>query len=162
MKVKGIELFKMIKSGEIKNDTRIKVIYGNYNPIYIFRNYCLYDQNNKEMGVSVLLSEKDFEILEDKKEEIEELDTLFCMSDFTDIKYCKGEIDFNGEPGQINFANDDILSYNDETNEFTFTSDGSKSKSRVCVGVIEVGGKRIYIGSSFPSDARTNDILIKI
>lgn len=73
MKVKGIELFKMIKSGEIKNDTRIKVIYGNYNPIYIFRNYCLYDQNNKEMGVSVLLSEKDFEILEDKTEEIEEI-----------------------------------------------------------------------------------------
>lgn len=73
MKVKGIELFKMIKSGEIKNDTRIKVIYGSYNLIYIFRNYCLYDQNNKEMRVSVLLSEKDFEILEDKTEEIEEM-----------------------------------------------------------------------------------------
>ena len=80
MKVKGIELFKMIKSGEIKNDTRIKVIYGNYNPIYIFRNYCLYDQNNKEMGVSVLLSEKDFEILEDKTEEIKELISNYTMS----------------------------------------------------------------------------------
>ena len=80
----------------------------------------------------------------------------------TKLTIDKGEIDFNGEPGQINFHNDDILSYNDETNEFTFTSDGSKSKSRVCVGVIEVGGKRIYIGSSFPSDARTNDILIQV
>lgn len=74
----------------------------------------------------------------------------------------KGEIKFDGASGKINFNNDDILSYNDETNEFTFTSDGSKSKSRVCVGVIEVGGKRIYIGSSFPSDARTNDILIQV
>jgi|GEM_PF-6959852 hypothetical protein len=73
-KVKGIELMKMIKSGEIKDDTRIKVIYGFSNPIYIFRNYCLYDKNNKEMGVSVLLSEKDFEILEDKIEEIEEIE----------------------------------------------------------------------------------------
>lgn len=85
MKVKGIELFKMIKSGEIKNDTRIKVIYGNHNPIYIFRNYCLYDENNKEMGVSVLLSEKDFEILEDKIEEIEEVD-------WKDVGYVIGKI----------------------------------------------------------------------
>ena len=85
MKVKGIELFKMIKSGEIKNDTRIKVIYGICNPIYIFRNYCLYDENNKEMGVSVLLSEKDFEILEDKTEEIEEVD-------WKDVGYVIGKI----------------------------------------------------------------------
>lgn len=98
-KVKGIELFKMIKSGEIKNDTRIKVIYGSYNPIYIFRNYCLYGKNNKEMGVSVLLSEKDFEILEDKTEEIEEIQA-------DDNYYIHTELgSFKGRKMDIAFAN---------------------------------------------------------
>lgn len=64
--------------------------------------------------------------------------------------------------GCIEFANNDSLSYNDETNEYQLTSDGDINKSRLCLGHIELNGYRIYIGSSFPSGARTNDILIKI
>ena len=73
-----------------------------------------------------------------------------------------GEIDFNGTAGKINFFNDDYLKYNDDNNEYQFTSDGDVNKSRVKCGHIEINGRRIYIGSSFPSDARTNDILIQI
>ena len=63
---------------------------------------------------------------------------------------------------QIKFANDDYISYNDNTNEFEFKSDNNVNSSRVKMGGIEIGGRRIYIGSSFPSDARVNDILIQI
>lgn len=79
MKVKGIELMQMIMSGEIKDGTKIKVIFGSYRPVYIFRNNCLYEKNeeSQEMGVSILLSGHDFEILEDKTEEIEEYKTTY-------------------------------------------------------------------------------------
>ena len=73
-----------------------------------------------------------------------------------------GEIDFNNTVGKINFHNDDYLTYNDDTNEYQLTSDGDVNKSRLCLGHIEISGRRIYIGSSFPSGARTNDILIQI
>lgn len=100
-KVKGIELMKMIKSGEIKDDTRIKVIYGFFNPIYIFRNYCLYDKNNKEMGVSVLLSEKDFEILEDKIEEIEVDRNNFVHTELGSFKGRKMDIAFANKINEL-------------------------------------------------------------
>ena len=100
-KVKGIELMKMIKSGEIKDDTRIKVIYGFSNPIYIFRNYCLYDKNNKEMGVSVLLSEKDFEILEDKIEEIEVDRNNFVHTELGSFKGRKMDIAFANKINEL-------------------------------------------------------------
>ena len=45
---------------------------------------------------------------------------------------------------------------------FDFIADDSLSKSLVRCGCIEIAGRRIYIGSSFPSDARNDDILIKI
>ena len=64
--------------------------------------------------------------------------------------------------GGIEFANNDSLSYDDETNEYQLTSDGDINKSRLCLGHIELNGYRIYIGSSFPSGARTDDILIQI
>ena len=73
-----------------------------------------------------------------------------------------GELDFNTTSGKINFYNDDYLQYDDTNNEYQFTSDGDVNKSRVKCGHIELNGRRIYIGSSFPSDARTNDILIQI
>lgn len=87
MKVKGIELMQMIMSGEIKDGTKIKVIFGSYRPVYIFRNNCLYEKNeeSQEMGVSILLSGHDFEILEDKTEEIEEVD-------WKDVGYVIGKI----------------------------------------------------------------------
>lgn len=73
-----------------------------------------------------------------------------------------GVIDFNGTAGVINFSNDDYLQYDDTNNEYQFTSDGDVNKSRVKCGHIELNGKRIYIGSSFPSGARVGDILIQV
>lgn len=77
MKVNGIELFKMIKAGEINDDTKIKVIYGTYNPIYIYRDECLYSEEGKEVGISIIFSEQYFEILENKTGEIEEYRTEY-------------------------------------------------------------------------------------
>ena len=62
----------------------------------------------------------------------------------------------------IKFANNDYINFNDTENTFDFIADDSLSKSLVRCGCIEIAGRRIYIGSSFPSDARTNDILIQI
>ena len=106
MKVKGIELFKMIKAGMIKNGTKVRVIYGTCNPVYIFLNNCLYKEN-KEMGISILLSDHDFEILEDKTEEIEEVDTttentLFTMECFIGIPEKAQDWNFNILKDKIN------------------------------------------------------------
>ena len=62
----------------------------------------------------------------------------------------------------IKFANNDYINFNDTENTFDFMADDSLSKSLVRCGCIEIAGRRIYVGSSFPSDARTNDILIQI
>lgn len=62
----------------------------------------------------------------------------------------------------INFSNDDYIDYDDTLNEFQFKSDNSANKSRIKCGHIELNGVRIYIGSEFPTDARTNDILIQV
>lgn len=62
----------------------------------------------------------------------------------------------------IKFANNDYINFNDTENTFDFIADDSLSKSNVRCGCIEIAGRRIYIGSSFPSDARNDDILIKI
>lgn len=63
---------------------------------------------------------------------------------------------------EIKFANNDFIKFDDEGNTFDFIADDSLSKSNVRCGCIEIAGRRIYIGSSFPSGARTNDILIQI
>ena len=63
---------------------------------------------------------------------------------------------------EIKFANNDFIKFDDESNTFDFIADDSLSKSNVRCGCIEIAGRRIYIGSSFPSGARNDDILIKI
>ena len=63
---------------------------------------------------------------------------------------------------EIKFANNDFIKFDDEGNTFDFIVDDSLSKSNVRCGCIEIAGRRIYIGSSFPSGARNDDILIKI
>ena len=63
---------------------------------------------------------------------------------------------------QIKFANNDYISFNDGTNDFDFLADDNVNSSRIRCGHIELSGYRIYIGSSFPSTARVNDILIQI
>lgn len=63
---------------------------------------------------------------------------------------------------EIKFANNDFIKFDDEGNTFDFIADDSLSKSNVRCGCIEIAGRRIYIGSSFPSGARNDDILIKI
>ena len=62
----------------------------------------------------------------------------------------------------IKFANNDFINFNDTENTFDFIADDSLSKALVRCGCIEIAGRRIYIGSSFPSGARNDDILIKI
>lgn len=52
--------------------------------------------------------------------------------------------------------------HDESTGNYDFFADNLIGKSRVRTGSIELNGKRIYIGSSFPSDARENDILIQI
>ena len=78
-----------------------------------------------------------------------------------DVVVNGGELKLSNSAG-INFNNDDRLIYDDSTNEYQLSSDGQVNKARLCLGHIELSGRRIYIGSSFPSGARTNDILIQI
>lgn len=76
MKVKGIELMQMIADGKLKEGTRIKVSYTHCDFIYEYRNYCIRNDKGKEVGISVFISDHDFEILEDKTEEIEEISKI--------------------------------------------------------------------------------------
>ena len=97
MIVKGIELMQMIADGKLKEGTRIKIegVYFEYTDGEFFNNeFNQYLYNYLGYSLKGLVTDT-FEILEDKTEEIEEIDTLYSMLDFTDIKYCKGEIDFN-------------------------------------------------------------------
>lgn len=67
--------------------------------------------------------------------------------------------------GSIKFNNDDKIWYNDVSNTFEFRADITASNSETFVDVgtgVVIGNRRIYIGSSFPSSARVNDILIQI
>ena len=85
----------------------------------------------------------------------------FNNVDTNDIKIDGGELKLVNS-ANINFGNDDRLTFNDSTNEYQLSADGEISKARLCLGHIQLNGKRIYIGSSFPSDARVNDILIQV
>lgn len=76
MKVKGIELFKMIADGKVNQHTRVSV--DNYNDCSL--DFVFEDGRN----IFKWLDEY-FEILEDKKEEIEELD-------WKDVGYVIGKI----------------------------------------------------------------------
>ena len=90
------------------------------------------------------------------------LQGYFNMLDVKVGKFNEVTTDFLNVSGSVNFGSDDKITYNDTTNEYDFTSDGKTSNSKIKTGCIEIAGKRIYIGSTFPSDARVNDILIKI
>ena len=88
MKVKGIELMKMIADGRIQEETEIKCTDG-YIGIYVFKNKEL---KHKVSNVTIFnrYSLKSFlntyfEILEDKTEEIEEVD-------WKDVWYVIGKI----------------------------------------------------------------------
>ena len=85
----------------------------------------------------------------------------FNNVDTNNIKIDGGELKL-ANSANINFGNDDRLTFNDSTNEYQLSADGEVSKARLCLGHIQLNGKRIYIGSSFPSDARVNDILIQV
>lgn len=85
----------------------------------------------------------------------------FNNVDTNNIKIDGGELKL-ANSASINFGNDDRLTFNDSTNEYQLSADGEISKARLCLGHIQLNGKRIYIGSSFPSDARVNDILIQV
>ena len=85
----------------------------------------------------------------------------FNNVDTNDIKIDGGELKLVNS-ANINFGNDDRLTFNDSTNEYQLSADGEINKARLCLGHIQLNGKRIYIGSSFPSDARVNDILIQV
>ena len=85
----------------------------------------------------------------------------FNNVDTNNIKIDGGELKL-ANSANINFGNDDRLTFNDSTNEYQLSADGEISKARLCLGHIQLNGKRIYIGSSFPSDARVNDILIQV
>lgn len=65
MKVKGIELFKMIADGKVNKDTRVNV--DNYNKCSL--GYVFEDGRNIFKWL-----DEDFEILEDKTEEIEKFE----------------------------------------------------------------------------------------
>lgn len=72
----------------------------------------------------------------------------------TSINIPGNEVRFN--------TGEEKLAYDESNEEYILTKDGKKSSSRLCLGCIEIDGSRIYIGGGFPSDARMNDILIKI
>lgn len=100
--VKGIELMQMISDGKIKDGTELVNNIGT-KFIYLDKELCRVVGNEYQnilrgkvySELLYFLNEETFEILEDKTEEIEEIDTLYSMLDFTDIRFCKGEIDFN-------------------------------------------------------------------
>ena len=102
-KVKGIELMQMIADGKIKDGTKINRI--DYYDIhkYVFKNGDLYFNGTSDtlrnfFKIKTIL-EQDFEILEDKTEEIEEIQA-------DDNYYIHTELgSFKGRKMDIAFAN---------------------------------------------------------
>lgn len=72
-------------------------------------------------------------------------------------------LSFVGDGNIMNmyFDTDSRMRYFKDSKEYALTVDGSVGKSRLRLGHIEIGGRRIYVASSFPSDARVGDILIQ-
>ena len=101
MKVKGIELMKMIADGKIKEGTKINRIdyYDIYK--YVFKNGDLYFNGTSDtlrnfFKIKTIL-EQDFEILEDKTEEIEEIqadDNYYIHTELGSFKGRKMDIAF--------------------------------------------------------------------
>lgn len=110
MKVKGIELFKMISNRELKQGTKIK--FDNMIFLYDYPNlsgiYRIGTDTSARNNLFYFLDcsniSKDFEILEDKTEEIEEIQNFTCLT--------KGN---NGEI--IKLLNELSICYGEKLNE---------------------------------------------
>jgi len=75
------------------------------------------------------------------------------------VKSVTDRLDVNNE---INISSEGKVNYNVTKSQFEMKKNGEINNSRLALGNIEINGVRIYVGSEFPSDARVNDILIKI
>ena len=80
-----------------------------------------------------------------------------------------GEINFDkqirvpaGADGGVRFNNDDAITYNDSSNEYSFSKDGTADSAIICCGSIKLGGKRLSISTGAPSGPATGDIWIDI
>lgn len=81
------------------------------------------------------------------------------INEINSVKNVTDRLDVNGD---INVSVEGKIDYNVNNSQFEMKKNGEINNSRLSLGCIEIGGIRIYTGSEFPSDARVNDILIKI
>lgn len=105
-----------------------------------------------DKGISSNLGNEDYRF--DKayvnKADINEINTIKNVTDRLDVN------------GDINVSVEGKIDYNVDNSQFEMKKNGEINNSRLALGCIEINGIRIYTGSEFPSDARENDILIKI
>ena len=81
------------------------------------------------------------------------------INEVNSVKNVTDRLDVNGD---INVSVEGKIDYNVDNSQFEMKKNGEINNSRLALGCIEINGIRIYTGSEFPSDARVNDILIKI
>ena len=81
------------------------------------------------------------------------------INEINSVKNVTDRLDVNGD---INVSVEGKIDYNVDNSQFEMKKNGEINNSRLALGCIEINGIRIYTGSEFPSDARVNDILIKI
>ena len=105
-----------------------------------------------DKGISSNLGNEDYRF--DKayvnKADINEINTIKNVTDRLDVN------------GDINVSVEGKIDYDVSKSQFEMRKNGNVNDSRLALGCIEINGIRIYTGSEFPSDARENDILIKI
>lgn len=70
-------------------------------------------------------------------------------------------------PAKVQFANDDYISFDDTSNEFSFdrdmTSGGTAGNAGVAVAYLKVGGRRVWIQADDPGvDAVAGDLWIDL
>ena len=81
------------------------------------------------------------------------------INEINTIKNVTDRLDVNGD---INVSVEGKIDYDVSKSQFEMRKNSNINDSRLALGCIEINGIRIYTGSEFPSDARENDILIKI
>nr|DAU18197.1 MAG TPA: hypothetical protein [Caudoviricetes sp.] len=81
------------------------------------------------------------------------------INEVNSVKNVTDRLDVNGD---INVSVEGKIDYSVDNSQFEMKKNGEINNSRLALGCIEINGIRIYTGSEFPSDARENDILIKI
>ena len=105
-----------------------------------------------DKGISSNLGNEDYRF--DKayvdKADINEINTIKNVTDRLDVN------------GDINVSVEGKIDYDVSKSQFEMRKNSNVNDSRLALGCIEINGIRIYTGSEFPSDARENDILIKI